>query len=222
MVVVPLPSCPLACPLALWPPCPPRPLPRARLKQVAARPPPGSRSRGGLIGPAALGRPGQCRNRSRQLPRRLCRPQLAQLPRRLCRPQLRPPRPRCVSGAPGLTNHKPFQTGPTGPTRTRRDRVKGRARRRRRAHRRPQSRPEQRRERQERSKQRPWSVSRRRQSRGGPSAEEGQGLWHVGSRFEGANAVAGCGGGPCEAERAGSGRRAAGLVGGAREPLSFP
>ena len=145
MVVVPLPSCPLACPLALWPPCPPRPLPRARLKQVAARPPPGSRSRGGLIGPAVLGRPGQCRNRSRQLPRRLCRP------------QLRPPRPRRVSGAPGLTtNRKSFQTsprGPTGPT----DRVKG--------HRRPQSRPEQRRERQERSKQRPWSVSRQRRRR---------------------------------------------------------
>ena len=137
MVVVPLPSCPLACPLALWPPCPPRPLPRARLKQVAARPPPGSRSRGGLIGPAALGRPGQCRNRSRQLPRRLCRP------------QLRPPRPRRVSGAPGLTtNRKSFQTsprGPTGPT----DRVKG--------HRRPQ--------RQERSKQPPWSVSRQRRRR---------------------------------------------------------
>ena len=147
MVVVPLPSCPLACPLALWPPCPPRPLPRARLKQVAARPPPGSRSRGGLIGPAALGRPGQCRRRSRQLPRRLCRP------------QLRPPRPRCVSGAPGLTNRKPFQTSPTGPTGPTgpTDRVKG--------HRRPQSRPEQRRERQERSKQRPWSVSRQRRRR---------------------------------------------------------
>ena len=139
MVVVPLPSCPLACPLALWPPCPPRPLPRARLKQVAARPPPGSRSRGGLIGPAALGRPGQCRNRSRQLPRRLCRP------------QLRPPRPRCVSGAPGLTHRQPFQTSPTGPTGPTgpTDRVKG--------HRRPQ--------RQERSKQPPWSVSRQRRRR---------------------------------------------------------
>ena len=147
MVVVPLPSCPLACPLALWPPCPPRPLPRARLKQVAARPPPGSRSRGGLIGPAALGRPGQCRNRGRHLSRRLCRP------------QLRPPRPRCVSGAPGLTNRKPFQTSPTGPTGPTgpTDRVKG--------HRRPQSRPKQRRERQERSKQRPWSVSRQRRRR---------------------------------------------------------
>ena len=49
MVVVPLPSCPLACPLALWPSCLPRPLPRARLKQVAARPPPGSRGRGGSV-----------------------------------------------------------------------------------------------------------------------------------------------------------------------------
>ena len=193
--------CDGCCPLALLPsclsPCPLAPVSAptstARAAQAGGRAAaPWLKEQGGLSGPAALGRPGQCRSRGRHLSR--C----------LCRPQLRPPRPRCVSGAPGFTNHLPFQTGPTGPTRTRRDRVKGRARRRRRAHRRPQSRPEQRRERQERSKQRPWSVSRRRQSRGGPSAEEGQGLSRVASRFEG---------GSCEAERAGSGR--------ALEPLHF-
>ena len=144
-----LPSCLSPCPLALVS----APTSTARAAQTGGRAAaPWLKGQGGLSGPAALGRPGQCRSRGRHLSR--C----------LCRPQLRPPRPRCVSGAPGFTNHLPFQTGPT---RTRRDRVKGRARRRRRAHRRPQSRPEQRRERQERSKQRPWSVSRRRQSRGG-------------------------------------------------------
>ena len=148
--------CDGCCPLALLPsclsPCPLAPVSAptstARAAQAGGRAAaPWLKEQGGLIGPAALGRPGQCRNRGRHLSRRLCRP------------QLRPPRPRCVSGAPGLTNRKPFQTSPTGPTGPTgpTDRVKG--------HRRPQSRPEQRRERQERSKQRPWSVSRQRRRR---------------------------------------------------------
>ena len=128
-----LPSCLSPCPLALVS----APTSTARAAQAGARAAaPWLKEQGGLLGP--------CRNRNRRLSRRLWRP------------QLRPPRPRRVSGAPGLTNHKPFQTGPTGPTGPT-DRVKG--------HRRPQSRPEQRRERQERSKQRPWSVSRQRRRR---------------------------------------------------------